>query len=49
MILTHRQDDLLLINYLSLVLPLIHFFLSYWEMDGRITDLILINVVSNYK
>ena len=49
MILTHRQDDLLLINYLTLVLHLIHFFLSYWEMDGRITDLILINVVSNYK
>ena len=49
MILTHRQDDLLLINYFSLVQPLIHFFLSYWEMDGRIQDLILINVVSNYK
>ena len=30
-------------------LPLIHFFLSYWEMDGLSTDLILINVVSNYK
>ena len=52
MILTRRQDDLLLINYLSHT-PLIHFFLSYWEMNGLLgdewTDLTLINVVSNYK
>ena len=45
MILIYRQDDLLLIK-LPLKLPLIYFFLSYWETDGLSTDLILINVVS---
>ena len=45
MILTYRQDDILLIK-LPLKLPLIRFFLSYWETDGLSTDLILINVVS---
>ena len=38
MILTYRQDDILLIK-LPLKLPLIHFFLSYWEMNGLSTDL----------
>ena len=45
MILTYRQDDILLIK-LPLKLPLIRFFLSYWETDGLSTNLILINVVS---
>ena len=45
MILTYRQDDILLIK-LPRKLPLVRFFLSYWETDGLGTDLILINVVS---
>ena len=45
MILTYRQDDILLIK-LPLKLPLIRFFLSHWETDGLSTDLILINLVS---
>ena len=46
MILTRRQDDILLIKLPFTILPLIHFFLSYWEMNGLSTDLTLINVVS---
>ena len=47
MILTRRQDDIIIVNKTtSYILPLIHFFLSYWEMNGLSTDLILINVVS---
>ena len=45
MILTRRQDDILLINYLSHT-PSHSFLLELLEMNGLSTDLTLINVVS---
>ena len=46
MIVTRRQDDLLLINYLSHT-PSHSFLLEL--LGDEWTDLTLINVVSNYK